>query len=124
MFFDLLKKHWETMLFIMIMIGVFIYGEMRVRNIQKVLDVTIKANQEQMTDLKKNHDEEIKKRDTLIQEHEMEIKSIEDRYVQQTQKLEQEKNKKQKIIVKYYDNPDVLASKINQTWGFYYQKNE
>lgn len=114
---DFCKKYWWGF----IILVVLICAGLKMHSMQKVLDATLESSQSQITTLQKNHDAELKGRDEIIQKHEAELKDIEDRYDQQSTQLAQERAKKIKVIVKYYDNPEKLAAKITETYGFKYE---
>jgi len=117
-FWEIFKKYW----WISLVSAALAYSQFRVYDMQKVVDATIQSNDTQIETLNKTHNEEIKKRDDLIDAHEKELKELEESYQQKSEELAEEKVKKIKVIVKYYDNPDKLAAKIIDTWNFKYVK--
>lgn len=111
------KYYWVGLIVVVIAIAL-----LKIHNADKVVEATVNSSQTQIESLKKEHSEEIKKRDILIEAHQKELKSLEDNYNQKSIELEKERNKKIKIIIKYYDDPQKLASKIIDSYGFEYVK--
>jgi len=111
-FIEFCKKYWW---------GFLVFSGLKMHNMQKILDATLESSNAQIVTLQKNHEEELKGRDELIKKHKEELKDIETRYDQQSAQLQQERAKKIKVIVKYYDNPEKLATKITEIYGFKYE---
>ncbi len=116
---DFLKRNW----WILVVIGVLITSELRIHNTKKILEETIESNNKQIQILNTNHEAELKDKSDLILKHKKQLENIENLYNQQTIELAQEKNKRIKIIVKYYDNPEKLISVIQKNYGFKYESN-
>ena len=116
--FDFSKKYW----WLYVILAIFVYSQLRISNIGKILDSTVESNEKQIITLKEGYDQEIKKREDAIKEYKEKISSLENEYSKQKEELEKERNKKIKIIIKYYDNPEKLSSKIIEEYGFTYEK--
>ena len=118
---EFLKKNW---LLIALIIGVAIYIHMRLSNAEEVLKLTVESQNNQMAEVQKYHKKEIEERDKALQEYQSKVKSLEDDYNKKSADLLAEKRKKIQIIVKYYDNPEKLISKIQEMYGFRYVPNK
>jgi hypothetical protein len=117
-FLDLFKKFY----WVLIVIGVFIYCQVRIYNLEKIIDITVKSNQEQIDILNKNHDEEMKKKNALIEAHQKELEGLEQEFKIKSNELALERAKKIKVIVRYFENPEKLAGKIIELYGLNYVK--
>ena len=78
--------------------------------------------QKALTDAQiKQLEEEIEKRDAVIQEYTKIVKAIEEEYAENRRVLE-DRNKKEvkKLVEEYVDKPDELAKMIGEKFGFSY----
>lgn len=115
---DFVKKYWK----VLAVVALLLFFALRTNSAQKVLEATIESNNSQIETLKKNHDDEIKKRNEITIKYQQEIKDIENKYKQQTELLQQERNKKIKIVVKYfYSDPEIIKKKVTDLYGFKYE---
>jgi len=118
---EFLKKNW---LLIALIVGGAIYVHMRLSNAEEILKLTVESQNNQMAEVQKYHKKEIEERDKALQEYQNKVKSLEDDYNKKSADLLAEKRKKIQIIVKYYDNPEKLISKIQEMYGFRYVPNK
>ena len=74
---------------------------------------------EQLSVLEGTHKEEIEKRDKILEEYDKNLKKIEEEYGKNSEKLTKDKKKElEELIEKGYGDPDDLAKKIAELYGF------
>ena len=116
---DFFKKNW--IIVVIVLIG-GIYLHLRLSNAEKVLQLAIDSQNNQLTEVQKTHQNELEQRDKALQNYQEKVKSLEEDYNKKSADLAIEKKKKIQIIVKYYNDPVILISKIQEKYGFQYVK--
>ena len=112
---EIIKKYW----WVILIVGIVIYYQLKISNINDILDVASSSYQQQIEVIQKNKEEEYIKRALLIKEHKEKLKQIEDTYIWQIDELLKQKPKKIKEVVKTFDKePQLIADKIVKMWGF------
>ena len=87
----------------------------------KVLEVRSESYEAQINAINKAHEEEIKKRDEILEKYTEIVGKIEEQYEEDQKELDSKKKKEIKEIVEKYNNdPDGLARLIADKFGFEY----
>lgn len=110
------KKFW----WIGLLIAVFGYYQIKLYNIQKIIDITVESNRNQIESIRKNHEEEIKRREILLEDHKQKLSLLKNEYNKKSNELVLERSKKIRNIVKDFDNHKKISDKITQIYGFSY----
>tara|TARA_R100000008_G_C3530711_1_gene139121 strand:- start:171 stop:578 length:408 start_codon:yes stop_codon:yes gene_type:complete len=88
---------------------------------REVLEIRAKSYEDQIDAINKSHEEEIKKRDEILNKYSETIRKLEEEFAKKNKELDTKKKKSVKEIVeKHYNEPDVLAKMIADKFGFEY----
>ena len=91
---------------------------------KKVLEIRSESYKEQIEAINKAHEEEIKKRDEIINKYNDTVRKLEEEFAKNNEELNEKKKKSVKEIVeKYYNDPDALAKMIGEKFGFEYKED-
>jgi DNA anti-recombination protein RmuC len=119
-----LKHNWYAPFIILYTIALWVFFR-RKDAAYKVLETRNQSYKEQIEAINKAHDDEIKKRDEVLEKYTETIKKLEKEFAKYNKELNEEKKKSVKEIVeKYYNDPDTLAMMIGKRFGFNYSEVE
>lgn len=113
---DKVKKFW----WIGLLIALFGYYQIKLYNMQKIIDITVESSKNQIESVRKNHQEEIKKREILLETHKQQLSLLQNEFNKKSNELAIERTKKIKNIVKSFDDRKKISDKITQIYGFSY----
>ena len=66
-----------------------------------------------------------KKRDEILEQYNKTVSNLEKEFIKDNKELDEKKKKSvKKIVEKYYNDPDTLAKKISESFGFDYVEGE
>jgi len=86
-----------------------------------VLETRNNSYKIQIDAINKSHQEEIEKRNKIIEKYNVIITKIEEKYSEDKKDLDKEKKKEvQEMVEKYHDDPEALARLIAEKYGFDY----
>ena len=117
------KTHWYLpILFLSFIVALLIWAISRngaaMAALFDVWESSRASYDEQLSVLEGTHEEEIKKRDKIIEDYGENLKSIEERFDGLSEEMATEKRKSLEILVKEgYGDPDELAKKIAELYG-------
>jgi len=87
----------------------------------EVLEVRSESYKAQIDAINKAHEDEIKKRNEILEKYAEIVDKIEEKYAEDQKELDNKKKKEIKEIVeKYNDDPDAMAKLIADEFGFEY----
>ena len=119
-----LKINWAApvvVLYTLILWLVFRRGDVAYE-VLKTRDESYKKQIKAITDA---HQEEIEKRNDVIEKYTEIIKALENEHKEKQIVLENQKKKEiKKIVEEYHDNPEGLAKIMSEKFGFIYEKKE
>lgn len=116
-----LKENWKIPAIIMYTLVVGILFRRNSDALKESLDAKRRSYEEQVAVLRKTHNEEILKRDGLIEEYEKIVEKINKDFEAKSRALkEEEKEEIKEILVKSRKKPEEVKKKIEDLFGFKY----
>ena len=116
-----LKENWKIPAIIVYTIVVGILFRRNSDALKEALDAKKKSYEEQVAVLRKTHNEEILKRDGLIEEYEKIVEKLNKDFEEKKRILkEEEKQEIKDILVKSRKKPEEVKKKIEDLFGFKY----
>ena len=114
-----LKEHWQIPFLLAWTIAVHILTRRNTDAMIEVIEAKKDSYKKQVEVLKRSHNDEILKRNGLIEQYESTIKKIEKRYEQEKKELsEKEKALVKEVVAKSKGNTDEIREKIEKEFGF------
>jgi len=115
-----LKHNWKAPAIVLYTIVLWLFLR-RKGDAEKVLQIRSDSYKEQIDTINKAHQEEIQKRDEILEKYLEVVDTLEKNHSAEKEELDNKKKKEVKEIVKeYYNKPDELAKKISDKFGFEY----
>jgi hypothetical protein len=115
-----LRKYWQVpflVLYTLVLAVVF----RRKDSVTKVLEIQNDSYRKQLDAINDAHDQEIKKRDEILQTYKNVIDQLQKKYTNDTLELDNKKKRDiKRIVEEYSDDPDGLAMKLAEKYGFEY----
>jgi hypothetical protein len=91
----------------------------------EILRIRSESYNAQIDAINKSHEEELQKRDKILEKYGETIKRIEEEYKKKNEKLDSDKrNAVKEIVEKHYNDPSALAKLIGEKFGFNYSEIE
>ena len=116
-----LKEYWKIPAIIVYTIVMAVVFRRNTQALKETLEVRKESYEAQIKTLKVLHEEEILKRDGLIEEYQKVVEKLEFEFKKRNKILEEDhKEKIRKIIVESKKNPDEIKKKIQSMFGFRY----
>lgn len=116
-----LKENWKVPAIIVYTIVVGILFRRNSEALKEALDAKKKSYEEQVAVLRRTHNQEILKRDGLIEEYEKIVEKLNKDFEQKNRALkEEEKEEIKEILIKSKKNPGIVKEKIRNLFGFDY----
>jgi len=119
-----LKHNWKAPFVVLFVL--FTWLVLRRKNVaEQILKIREASFKAQVDAINHAHEEELKKRDAILEEYNKTVSNLEQEFVKNNKELD-EKNKKsiKKIVKKYYNDPDTLAKMIGEKFEIEYIENE
>jgi len=119
-----LKHNWKVPFIIVYTLILWLIFR-RKNDAYEVLKIRSESYDAQIAAINKSHENELQKRDIILEKYGETIKRIEEEYKKKNEKLDSDKKKAVKEIVeKHYNDPDALARLIGEKFGFNYSETE
>lgn len=116
-----LKENWKVPAIIVYTIVVGVLFRRNSEALKEALDAKKKSYEEQVAVLRRTHNQEILKRDGLIEEYEKIVEKLNKDFEQKNRALkEEEKEEIKEILIKSKKNPEIVKEKIRDLFGFNY----
>ena len=116
-----LKHNWKVPLVILYTIVLWLLFR-RKDKAREVLEVRAESYKAEIEAINKAHKDEIEKRNKIIEEYNSTLDKITEKYAEDKKELDSQKKKEVKELVeKYYNDPDELAKKVADRFGFEYE---
>ncbi len=112
------KKYW----FLGLLAAAAVYHYIKMDNMQKLLEVSNKSHETQILELKKNHEEEIERREAIQRDYEVKLENIDKKYKRARAQLWRERQKRIKEIEQ--EKPEQLIERIEEAFGLRYVPKE
>jgi isopentenyl diphosphate isomerase/L-lactate dehydrogenase-like FMN-dependent dehydrogenase len=119
-----LKHNWKAPFVVLFVL--FTWLVLRRKNVaEQILKIREASFKAQVDAINHAHEEELKKRDAILEEYNKTVSNLEQEFAKNNKELD-EKNKKsiKKIVKKYYNDPDTLAKMIGEKFEIEYIENE
>ena len=115
-----LKHNWKAPLIIVYTIVLWLIFR-RKDDAMKVLETRTESYKNQIDVINRIHEEEIKKKDKILENYGKILADLEEKYKKENLELNQEKKKEIKDLVEKYDEkPDELAKLLAEKYGLDY----
>lgn len=112
------KNYWYYPVMIVVAIVAFCFGRRDTDGILKMFAASKESYQKEIEVLKKSHEEEIKKRNELVEKHNETLKKIEEEYKIKLSELSSaERREIKKIVETHKDDPEGLAKRVGDVFG-------
>ena len=119
-----LKHNWKVPLVIIYTLILWLLFRRR-DAAYKILEVRSQSYKDQIDAINKAHEEEIKKRNEILEKYTKTIVNVEKEFAKNHKELDEKKKKTIKELVeKYYNDPDKLAQLIGEQFGIEYSGEE
>ena len=116
-----LKEHWQIPVLVAYTIVMAIVFRRNTKALEETLEVKKRSYEKQIKTLRALHDEEILKRDGLIDEYQKIIKQLERDFAKKNKVLEEDhKEKIKRVVIESKKNPAEVKKKIQSMFGFEY----
>ena len=116
-----LKENWKVPAIIVYTIVIGVLFRRNSEALKEALDAKKKSYEEQVAVLRRTHNQEILKRDGLIEEYEKIVEKLNKDFEQKNRALkEEEKEEIKEILIKSKKNPEIVKEKIRDLFGFNY----
>ena len=113
-----LKNYWYYPVIVVVAIVAWCFGRRDTEGILKMFEASKESYQKEIEVLKKSHEEEINKRNELIEKHNETLKKIEEEYKIKLSELSSaEKREIKKIVEEHKDDPEGLAKRVGDVFG-------
>jgi len=119
--FGFLKKNWKETLIVLGLLSVV--GKMRMdyMHLEEMHETMRTSLQEQIAGLQDIHEEELRRRDAALRMYKEELQKIEKQYEKDLIVIEKDrKDKYEKYLHEFIEDPDQLAADIYSLFGFEY----
>ena len=113
-----LKNYWYYPVMVLVAIIAWCSGRRDTEGILKMFEASKESYQKEIEVLKKTQEEEIKKREELVEKHNETLKKIEEDYKIKLDELSSaEKREIKKIVEEHKDDPEGLAERVGDVFG-------
>ncbi len=119
-----LKHNWKAPFVVLAVL--FTWVVLRRKNVaEQILKIREASYKAQIDEINRLHAEELKKRDEILEQYNKTVSNLEKEFAKDNKELDEKKKKSvKKIVEKYYNDPDALAKKISESFGFDYVEGE
>ena len=115
------KEHWQVPFLVAWTVLVYILTRRNSDSAFEVLNARKESYKKQLEVLRKKHNDELLKREKLIEKYEETLQSLEEDYkVKQEELSETHKNDIKEVVVKSKGDPDVIREMIEREFGIDY----
>lgn len=113
-----LKNYWYYPMFVVVAILAWCLGMRGNNGVLKMFEASKESYQKEIAILKKAHEQEIEKRNQLIEKHNQALKKIEEDYKIKLDELSSaERREIKKIVKEHEDDPEGLAERVGDVFG-------
>tara|TARA_B100000287_G_scaffold217522_1_gene205173 strand:- start:333 stop:734 length:402 start_codon:yes stop_codon:yes gene_type:complete len=113
-----LKQHWQIPFLVLWTVVVWVIARRNTSALVEVMEAKRASYKEQVEILRKSHNDEILKRNELIEHYEMTLVKIEEEFEKREEQLsEEQKNNIKEVVVKSKGNSDEIKKKIEEEFG-------
>lgn len=114
-----LKNHWQIPFLVVWSILIWILSRRNTDAMSEVIAAKRESYEKQIQVLKETHNDEILKRDDLIEEYEKSLQRVEKDFKEKEKELSEiQKNEIKELIIKSKGNPDEIRKRIEKEFGF------
>ena len=118
-----LKQHWQIPFLVIWSVLIWVMARRNTDALIEVIEAKKDSYKKQIEVLKKTHNDELLKREELVEEYEKTLENVEEKFLEDKQELtEKQKNDIKKVIIKSKGNPDEIRAKIEEQFGFNFVK--
>jgi len=115
------KEYWKIPAIIIYTIVVAIFFRRNTQALKETLEVKRESYEKQIKSMRDLHDEEILKRDGLIEQYQDIVSKLEKDFKEKNKTLDkQHKEQIRKLVIETKKNPDEMKKKIQSMFGFTY----
>ena len=116
-----LKEYWQVPFLVFWTILVYVMTRRNTEALIEVVETRKESYKKQIEVLKRNHNDELLKRDKLLSSYQDTISELEKKYLEKKEKLtELQKNEIKEIVIKSKGNPDEIKKRIQEEFGIFY----
>lgn len=114
-----LKQHWQIPFLVIWSVLVWVVARRNTDALIEVIEAKKDSYKKQVAVLKKTHNDELLKREELVEKYEKTLENVEERFLEDKKELtEKQKNDIKRVIIKSKGNPDEIRAKIEEQFGF------
>ena len=121
-----IKKYWSLFLFgVLLLVSIIFFAkkQQQVQNLLKMLQDASTQHHNDLAELQRIHEEEIKQREELQRQYDEQITRINKEHAEAIANLNREKEQQIKELIKQFqDDPDKMADEINSLLGIPIQR--
>ena len=112
------KNYWYYPAIVVVAIVAWCLGMRGNNGVLKMFEASKESYQKEIAVLKKAHEQEIEKRNELVEKHNQALKKIEEDYKIKLDELSSaEKREIKKIVEEHEDDPEGLAERVGNVFG-------
>jgi hypothetical protein len=116
-----LKEHWQIPFLALWTILVYVLTRRNTDALIEVMEAKRNSYKKQIEALRASHNDEILKRDKLLEQYEETLDKVEEKFKEEEKKLtESQKNEIKEVVVKSKGNPDEIRKRIEEEFGIRY----
>ena len=120
-----IKTHWQLPLLVLWTFMVYLFSKKNSEAIVETLNIRKESYKNQIEAINRAHRNEILKRESLIEDYEETLESIEKIFKEKQKKLtELQKEIVKDVIIKSKDNPEEIIKRIEQEFGITYVESK
>ena len=114
-----LKSYWYVPVAIVgSIILIFVFRKKNV-DVWEVLENAVSSHKKELDAISKIEDDKQKKTEQLHKDYQIQIANIESQFIKEKQELDKQKKEDiANMVVKYRENPDLMAKKLADKYGF------
>ena len=117
-----LKHNWHAPVVVIYTVVLWVLFR-RKDKAREILEIRAKSYEEQIKELNRLHEEEVQKRNDILDEYLAIVEELEKQHDRDNEKLDQKKKKEiKRLVEEYHEKPDELARMLADRYGFVYIK--
>jgi len=114
-----LKEHWQLPFLFVWTIVVYVLTRRNTDSLIEVVEAKKESYRRQVEALRKSHNDELLRRDSLEDKYEKVLEEVERKFESEEKRISEEnKNKIKEVIVKSKGNSDEIRKRIEEEFGF------
>ena len=117
--FAFLKAYWYVPIAIIVsIILIFVFRKKNI-DVWDILENATSSHEKELNAISKIEDDKQKKTEQLHKDYQIQIANIESQFIKEKQELDSQKKEDiANMVVKYRKNPDLMAKKLADKYGF------